>query len=101
VEYAAQCGASVVSIIPVRGGTGEMERLEARGEFTPPVLSQLEAALDRCLHLTDTVVTVDLWDVEQLRACGHCRVARVDRLQRLNLSGHAEPRLACRECGTT
>ena len=27
VEYAARCGAAVVSIIPVRGGNGEMERL--------------------------------------------------------------------------
>jgi radical SAM enzyme (TIGR01210 family) len=101
VEHAARCGASVVSIIPVRGGNGEMERLEARGEFTPPALSQIEEALDRCLPFTGTVVTADLWDVERLSTCGVCRVARADRLQRLNLSGRAEPRLACRECGTT
>jgi uncharacterized Fe-S cluster-containing MiaB family protein len=101
VEYAAQRGASVVSIIPVRGGNGEMERLETLRHFTKPTLSQLEEALDRCLQLTRTVVTADLWDVEMLRACGHCRDARVERLQRINASGRAEPRIVCTECDAT
>ena len=98
VEYAARCGASVVSIIPVRGGNGEMERLQALGAFTPPVLSQLDEALDRCLRFPDTVVTADLWDVERLPGCEHCRRARVDRLQRLNVRGQPEPRIVCAEC---
>ena len=98
VEHAAERGASVVSIIPVRGGNGEMERLEALGQFTPPTLSQLEEALDRCLELTSTVVTADLWDVERLRGCGHCRRARIERLGRLNVSGRGEPRVTCTEC---
>jgi archaeosine synthase beta-subunit len=99
VEHAAECGASVVSIIPVRGGNGEMERLAQLGEFTPPVLTQLEAALERCLHLEGTVVTADLWDVAQLPACDHCRDGRVARLQRLNASGAAEQPISCAECG--
>jgi radical SAM enzyme (TIGR01210 family) len=98
VEHAAARGASIVSIIPVRGGNGEMERLAALGHFTPPTLWQLEEALDRCLHFTGTAVTADLWDIELLRACGHCRNARVERLRRLNVSGRAEPRVACAEC---
>jgi radical SAM enzyme (TIGR01210 family) len=95
VEHAVRCGASIVSIIPVRGGNGEMERLEALGEFTPPTLAQLEDALDRCIGPSGAVVTADLWDVGKLRACDHCRHARVERLARLNLTGHAEPRVAC------
>src|SRR5206468_13036538 len=63
VEYAVERGASVVSIIPVRGGNGEMERLEALGDFVPPTLSQLEESLDRCSQLKGAVVTADLWDV--------------------------------------
>ncbi len=98
-EYAAHRGASVVSIIPVRGGNGEMERLEALGHFAPPTLSQLEAALDRCLQFTRTVVTADLWDVERLRGCEHCRCERIDRLRRLNITGRAEPRITCIICG--
>lgn len=97
-EYAAQRGASVVSIIPVRGGNGEMERLEAEGHFTPPTLAQLEAALDRCAGRATTVFTADLWDVERLPACPECRAARVARLKRLNLSGGIEPRIDCPVC---
>ena len=98
VEYAVARGASVISIIPVRGGNGEMERLQAAGHFRPPSMFQLEAALDACLHFTNAVITADLWDIEQLPACEHCRLARVDRLRRLNASGHAEPRVVCCEC---
>jgi radical SAM enzyme (TIGR01210 family) len=100
VEYAIERGASVVSIIPVRGGNGEMERLQALGDSTPPTLSQLEEALDRCLRFSRTVVTADLWDVERLPACEHCRSGRVERLGRLNLTGRAEARITCTVCGT-
>ncbi len=99
VEYAADRGASVVSIIPVRGGNGEMERLQALGAFTPPTLSQLESALDRCLELAPTVVTADLWDVARLRACAHCSSERIERLRRLNVTGRSELRIACTVCG--
>src|SRR5689334_122177 len=70
VEYAAARGASVVAIIPVRGGNGELERLQSLGEFTPPTLSQLEAALDGCLQFTQCVVTADSWDAERFASCG-------------------------------
>jgi len=101
VEYAAQRGASIVSIIPVRGGNGEMERLQSLGCFTPPTLSQLEDAVDACLHLTNTVVTGDLWDVERLATCDACRPARIARLRRLNLTGRGESRVACPVGGAT
>jgi len=97
-EYAAQHGAAIVSIIPMRGGNGEMERLESLGLFTPPTLHQLESALDRCLPLRRTVVTVDLWDIERLATCPHCSDARIQRLKRMNLRGHAEPPVSCLAC---
>ena len=99
VEYAVQRGASVVAVIPVRGGNGEMERLESLGHFIPPTLSGLEAVLDRCLHLAPAVVTADIWDAERLVKCGECGPARVERLRRINLTGRAEPRIACAVCG--
>lgn len=98
VEHAVARGAAVVSIIPVRGGNGEMERLQAAGAFTPPTLPQLEDAVDACLSLEGAVVTADLWDVERLPACATCRPARVERLRRLNVSARAEPRVACSAC---
>jgi len=100
VEYAVERGASVVSIIPVRGGNGEMERLQALREFTPPVLSQLEDALDRSLQFTSTVATADLWDAERLAACEHCTSNRIERMRRLNGTGRAESRIACTMCGS-
>jgi radical SAM enzyme (TIGR01210 family) len=99
VEYAVTRGASVVAIIPVRGGNGEMERLHALGDFTPPTLAQLEAALDGCLRFTQCVVTADSWDAEQFALCDACRRARIERLQRINVTGRAESRVACAACG--
>jgi radical SAM enzyme (TIGR01210 family) len=97
-EHAAARGAAVVSIIPVRGGNGEIERLATLGRFTPPTLRQLESALDRCGEWNATVVTADLWDVERLPACPACRMSRIERLRRLNVSGRSEPSVACVEC---
>jgi len=99
VEHAVAQGAAVVSIIPVRGGNGEMERLAALGEFTPPTLAQLEDALDGCAHIADTVVTADTWDLEKFARCEACLPARAERLRRVNVSGCAEPRIACARCG--
>ena len=98
VEQAVKSGASVVSIIPVRAGNGELDRLAAMGHFTPPTLLELEAALDACVPFAETVVTADLWDVARLPACEHCRTARVERLHRLNVIGRAESRIACSAC---
>ena len=47
VEYAATRGASRIAVIPVRSGNGELERLQALGEFLPPTLAQLETALEQ------------------------------------------------------
>jgi hypothetical protein len=98
VEYAVSRGASVVSIIPVRGGNGEMERLQALGHFTPPTLSQLEAALDGCLLFRDAVITADLWDAQLLSRCEACGPLRIARLARVNVSGIAEPMVSCSVC---
>jgi hypothetical protein len=75
-----------------------MERLRALGEFTPPTLAQLEAALDRSLGFEGTATGADLWDVALLPACEVCRARRVERLARINLTGRGEPRIACDAC---
>ena len=95
VEYAVQRGASVVSIIPVRGGNGEMERLRSLGFFAPPTLEQLEETLDRCLTFSSTAITADLWDIERLAACDACATDRAERLRRINMTGRPEPSVPC------
>jgi hypothetical protein len=97
-EYAARRGAAVVSIIPVRGGNGEMERLAGLGQFTPPTLAELESALDCCVGWGSTAVTADLWDAERLAACAQCRDARIERMRRINVTGRAEPPVGCALC---
>jgi len=98
VAYAVERGAAVVSIIPVRGGNGEMERLQALGLFTPPTLAQLEEAVDLCLRFTSAVVTADMWDMERLTSCVSCASERIERLRRINVTGRAQPRIACAVC---
>jgi len=99
-SYAATRGASTVSVIPVRAGNGELERLEALGRFSPPTLPQLEAALEQCLlhGARSTVFTADLWDVDRLAGCPTCRTQRVERLRQMNATGVAQPRIHCVAC---
>jgi len=98
VEYAAARGASRIAVIPVRGGNGEMERLQSLGHFVPPTLVQLETVLERCLELKPALVSADLWDVARLPACEACRSERVARLRDMNLSGRVEPAVSCSVC---
>ena len=98
VAYAVERGAAVVSIIPVRGGNGEMERLQALGHFVPPTLVDLEAAIDASAELSPAVVTADLWDAERLAGCEGCRDARVERMRRWNITGVLSPPVTCAAC---
>jgi len=98
VEYAATRGASRIAVIPVRSGNGELERLQALGEFVPPTLAQLETALEQCLTLAATAVTADVWDMDRLPACERCRPERVARIKRMNLCGRLEPAVHCPAC---
>ena len=85
-EYAASRGARRIALIPVRGGNGELERLQALGEFVPPTLAQLERTLEQCLSIGSAVVTADVWDIERLPGCETCRPQRVARIRAMNLS---------------
>lgn len=66
VQYAAERGAALVSIIPVRGGNGEMERLASLGLFTPPTRRQLGETVAACSGISGSVVSADLWDADRL-----------------------------------
>jgi hypothetical protein len=98
VASALDAGASVVSLIPVRPGNGELERLKATGEFHPPTLTSLEAAFEGALGLGRGIVVADLWDAERLPCCPECRTARLERLARMNRTGLTERAIACGSC---
>lgn len=99
VDFAFECGATAVTLIPTRAGNGGMEQLERIGEFTPPKLSVLEAAFAHGLRAKRGRVFVDLWEIADLPGCLHCREERLDRLRRANLSQVLSCAPHCSDCG--
>ena len=96
IDFAFECGAGVVSLIPARFGPAALDELAARGDFAPPSFVTLEAALDYGVSLRRGRVFADLWDVEKLSKCPDCFPARRERLARINLHQSIEPSVTCR-----
>jgi radical SAM enzyme (TIGR01210 family) len=84
LEFAFAAGASVVSLIPTRLGNGALEALAAAGQFVPPTLAELEAALDFGLRLGRGRVFADLWELDRWAATEINFTARRDRLAEMN-----------------
>jgi len=100
LDFAFDCGASVVTLIPTRGGNGAMETLAQIGEFTPPTLAIVEQALGYGLGLRRGRVFVDLWEMHnRSNACQFCLTDRADRLHHMNLSQQIPPFIECSHCG--
>ena len=95
IDFAFECGAGVVSLIPARFGPAALDELAARGDFAPPCLGTLEAALDYGVSLRRGRVFADLWDAEKLSKCPDCFPARRQRLERINFNQAAEPNVQC------
>ena len=95
IDFAFDCGGRVVSLIPTRFGNGALEALAERGEFSPPKLATLEAALDYGIGLKRGRVFADLWDVEQFSDCNECFEPRRARLHEINLRQSAQPPVIC------
>lgn len=87
VEYAHRLGVRHISIIPLRGGNGALERLQHEGLFEPPSAACLEQALAEVIDLPGAVITADLWDWDQLAGLTEgCRSRRRQRLENANRS---------------
>ena len=98
-EFAFACGVTVVSLIPTRGGNGAMERLREAGEFSPPRLATLEAALELSLKLPGCGRTfADTWDLETFSHCPACFEQRRQRIHAMNLSQQIQPAVDCPAC---
>lgn len=99
IDFAFDCGATVVSLIPTRAGNGALDALAASGEFSPPRLATLEAAHEYGVGLKRGRVFADLWDLEKFSACANCFDARRARLDGMNLCQELLPNVPC-ECGS-
>jgi radical SAM enzyme (TIGR01210 family) len=84
IDFAFDCGATAVSLIPTRGGNGAMEELAASGDFSPPRLEILEAAMEYGLSLGRGRVFADLWDQAGAQLCQARGAERLARLQAMN-----------------
>ena len=98
VDFAFDCCATAVSLIPARFGTDELDALARSGDFAPPELSTLEAALAYGIGLHRGRVFADLWDLEKLSQCSDCFAARNERLLRMSLEQASFPCVSCGSC---
>ncbi len=98
VEHALDRGIERISLIPVRGGNGEMERLAQEEAFFDPTLTLVEDAFDAAIALNRGVVQLDTWDLDRLTGCLRCTSRRLERLARLNATGQTEARIGCPIC---
>jgi len=98
IDFAFDCGATVVSLIPTRFGNGALEALAKVGQFASPRLITLEGATEYGVALSRGRVFADLWDLEQFSDCKHCFPARLARLREINLGQAMPPRVHCAKC---
>jgi uncharacterized Fe-S cluster-containing MiaB family protein len=100
IDAAVDAGASLIALIPTRGGNGAMEALAAAGAFVAPSLADLEdgVALALARAAGRAAIVADLWDLEALASCDVCRDARRARLHRLNLTQRVPDAIACDRC---
>jgi uncharacterized Fe-S cluster-containing MiaB family protein len=99
VDFAFDCGATAISLIPTRGGNGAMEALADQGCFEPPTLAHLERAMSLALARARGRVLADLWEIDRLAVCPSCFTDRAERLRRQNLQQCLLPPVACASCG--
>lgn len=99
VDAARDMGVQHVSVIPMRGGNGTIERLAQAGQFIAPTAAMLEEILARNLSCSDSLVTVDLWDWDKLRGtCTECSEPRQLRLIEMNINRRPQPAIRCERC---
>lgn len=98
VFHALEQGARFVSLNPVRGGNGEMERLREAGDWRPPTLAQLEQALSGSLEFGRGIVVADLWEAERFLDCEECGRTRLARIDRMNRTGTPLGESPCPAC---
>ena len=96
LDFAMEQGATAAVLIPTRGGNGAMEELMASGQFEPPSLEALEAAMEYGLSLKAGRVFADLWGLRE--RCAYCHPQRLARLRQMNLRQVFLDKISCARC---
>jgi len=95
IDFAYECGAGVISLIPTRAGNGAMDELAAQGEFSPPKMRTMEEAAEYGVGLRRGRVFADLWDLQRISSCNACYERRRVRLNEMNLTQSIPPPVEC------
>jgi radical SAM enzyme (TIGR01210 family) len=100
VDFAYECGAAVVSLVPTRQGNGALDALAVEGLFRQPGLADIERSAESALAQSRSRgrVFVDLWDIGRFASCARCLDARRDRLHAMNLEQRTRPVYFCASC---
>jgi radical SAM enzyme (TIGR01210 family) len=99
IDFAFNCNATAITLIPTRAGNGAVDDLANIGLFVPTQLRVVEDALAYGVALGRGRVFVDLWDIDRVACCPACKGARVERLRRMNLLQVLLPRVCCETNG--
>lgn len=99
IDFAFDCSATAITLLPTRAGNGAVDAFAAMGLFVPPTLRTVEEALAYGIALGRGRVFVDLWDIDRVASCPHCRTTRVERLKQMNLLQVLPEGIACETCG--
>jgi radical SAM enzyme (TIGR01210 family) len=95
LDLARDCGATVTTVIPTRGGNGAMEAIG--DSFHPPRLPALESTLEYGISIGRMRVFADLWNIERFFSCD-CSDARATRLAAMNRFQRPVPDVVCTRC---
>jgi archaeosine synthase beta-subunit len=95
LDLARDCGATVTTVIPTRGGNGAMEAIG--DSFHPPRLPALESTLEYGISIGRMRVFADLWNIERFFSCD-CSDARATRLAAMNRGQRPVPDVVCTRC---
>ena len=98
IDFAFDCGAGAVSLIPGRAGNGAMDALQAQGDFAPPLITTVEVVMEYGLTRKRGRVFVDLWDSDRMRGCAVCSGLRIERLRSMNRDQKIVPAVECEDC---
>lgn len=98
IDFAFDCNATAITLIPTRGGNGAMEWMQHAGAFTPPSLPTFEQAVEYGVTLKRGRVFADLWNIERIATCLLCSPSRIARLEQINLTQTIPSRPPCPSC---
>ena len=96
-DLAVECGARVVSLLPVVSQHAPMEALRAAGDFTEISRESYFRIVASCVARGGAIVLAETEALDRLPACSACAAERGLALSRLNATGHLPP-VECRVC---